>query len=224
MFPVLDPAHPDRFQAQRSAMVAEQLRNRGIRDERVLQAMEKVPRHVFVPRHLQKIAYDDNPVPVGEAQTVSQPYIVAYMLQTLHTAPEHCVLEIGTGTGYEAALLAELARQVYTIECVPALAVAAKANLEGLGYRNLEVISGDGSVGLPERAPYDRIIVAAAAPEIPEALFEQLAEGGRMILPVGTPEVQELILVWKQNGVAVKEQLEACRFVPLLGEHGFRPH
>lgn len=214
----------DRFEAQRRAMVAEQLRHRGILDERVLRAMEKVPRHLFVPTPLQKTAYDDNPVPVGEGQTISQPFIVAYMLEALRIAPESRVLEIGSGTGYQAALLGELACEVYTIERVLSLAVAAQQNLQQLGYANVEVIHGDGTRGLPEHAPFDRIIVAAAAPDVPTALFEQLAEGGRMIIPVGSPEMQGLLLVHKQNGLPVTQQLEGCRFVPLLGEQGFRQH
>jgi protein-L-isoaspartate(D-aspartate) O-methyltransferase len=214
----------DRFTAKRLAMVEEQLRRRGIRDARVLHAMEKVPRHRFIAALFQAAAYDDNPVPIGEGQTISQPFIVAYMLESLQIAPENRVLEIGTGTGYQAALLAELARQVYTIERVPALYVAAKENLQQLGYSNVEVIHGDGTRGLPEYAPFDRIIVAAAAPDIPTPLFEQLAEEGCMILPVGSPEAQNLLLIRKRNGVANTEQLEGCRFVPLLGEQGFRQH
>jgi protein-L-isoaspartate(D-aspartate) O-methyltransferase len=205
-------------------MVALQLRNRGIRDERVLRVMETVPRHLFVPPGLQSSAYDDNPVPIGAGQTISQPFIVAYMLQELGITTESRVLEVGTGTGYEAALLAELAREVYTIERVPSLFVAAREILSHLGYANIEVIQGDGTRGLPERAPFDRIIVAAAAPDVPAPLFEQLAEGGRMILPVGSAEVQDLLLIRKQNGIPLTQQLEGCRFVPLVGEQGFQPH
>ena len=215
---------PDPFETQRHAMIAAQLRRRGIRDERVLRAMGKVPRHMFVPASLQATAYDDNPVPIGEGQTISQPFIVAYMLESLLITPESRVLEIGTGTGYQAALLGELAHEVYTMERVFALFSTAMENLERLGYSNVEVIHGDGTRGLPERAPFDRIIVAAAAPDIPTALFEQLAEGGRMIIPVGTPELQDLLLVRKQDGLPTTQQLEGCRFVPLLGEQGFRQH
>src|SRR3954468_1723766 len=203
-------------------MVAAQLRGRGIRDERVLRVMEKVPRHRFVSPQLQASAYDDNPLPIGEGQTISQPFIVAYMLEALQIAPETRVLEIGTGTGYQAALLAALASRVCTIERVAPLYMAAKENLQRLGYSNVEVIHGDGTRGLPEYAPFDRIIVAAAAPDVPSPLFEQLAEGGRMILPVGTPDMQDLLLVRKQNGLPLTQQLEGCRFVPLLGDRGFR--
>lgn len=221
---MLNLPQDDAFEAKRFAMVAAQLRRRGIRDERVLRAMEKVPRHLFIASHLHNSAYDDNPLPIGEGQTVSQPFIVAYMLETLQIAPENRVLEIGAGTGYQAALLAELAREVFTIERVPGLYESARENLQRLGYSNLEVILGDGTRGLPEHAPFDRIIVAAAAPDVPTSLFEQLAEGGRMILPVGTPEMQDLLLVRKQNGLPNTQQLEGCRFVPLVGEQGFRQH
>lgn len=214
----------DAFEAKRFAMVAAQLRRRGIRDERVLRAMEKVPRHLFVSYQQQASAYDDNPLPIGEGQTVSQPFIVAYMLEALQIAPENRVLEIGSGTGYQAALLAELAREVFTIERVPTLYESARENLQRLGYSNVEVMLGDGTRGLPEKSPFDRIIVPAAAPDVPSSLFEQLVEGGRMILPVGTPEMQELLLVGKLNGLPTTQQLEGCRFVPLVGEQGFRPH
>lgn len=212
------------FELARHAMIARQLRNRGVTGERVLQAMGKVPRHEFVPEKLQSAAYDDDPVPVGEGQTVSQPYIVGYMLQALELAPAHRVLEIGTGTGYQAALLGELAGEIYTIERVPALVVAAVQNLSRLGYINIKVVHGDGTQGLPEHAPYDRIIVAAAAPSVPGALFDQLAEGGRMVIPVGSPEMQDLLLVRKENGQQIVTQLEGCRFVPLIGNQGFAGH
>jgi len=206
----------DQLEQQRHSMVASQLRYRGIRDERVLQAMEKVPRHQFVSSLLQASAYEDNPVPIGAGQTVSQPYIVAYMLQELNVAPEARVLEIGTGTGYQAALLGELAREVYTIERISSLFLSAKENLEQLGYANVHVMNRDGSQGLSDRAPFDRIIVAAAAPQIPDPLFDQLAEGGRMIIPVGPPDVQELLLVRKRDGQRAITRLEGCRFVPLV--------
>lgn len=215
-------AQADRFAVARHAMVVHQLRNRGIYDERVLRAMDTVPRHEFVPPYLQRDAYDDNPVPIGEGQTVSQPYIVAYMLEMLEISAENRALEIGTGTGYQAALLGQLAREVYSVERVPTLFIAAKKNLERLGYSNVTVTNGDGTRGLAEHAPYDRIIVAAAAPDVPAPLFEQLAEGGRMVIPVGPPDVQELLLVRKENGDAVTRRLEGCRFVPLVGEQGFQ--
>jgi protein-L-isoaspartate(D-aspartate) O-methyltransferase len=210
------------YEAERRAMVAVQLRQRGITDERILRVMEKIPRHFFVPAALEPAAYEDNPVPIGEGQTISQPFMVGYMLQVLEIAPEHRVLEVGTGTGYQAALLAELARQVYSIERVPALFEAAREKLTQLGYTNVEVVHGDGTRGLPERAPFDRIIVAAAAPAIPSTLFGQLEEGGRMVVPVGSPEAQQLVLVRKQAGQPMVRELEGCRFVPLVGDEGFR--
>jgi protein-L-isoaspartate(D-aspartate) O-methyltransferase len=211
----------DPFELARASMVARQLRARGIRDARVLDAMLKVPRDEFVAEKLRSSAYDDNPIPIGEGQTISQPYIVAYMLEALQVAATHRVLEIGTGTGYEAALLGELANEVYTMERMPGLFTAALQNLSRLGYINIQVVHGDGTQGLPEYSPYDRIIVAAAAPSIPSPLFEQLAEGGRMAIPVGSPEVQDLLLVRKENGQRFITQLEGCRFVPLIGDEGF---
>jgi protein-L-isoaspartate(D-aspartate) O-methyltransferase len=213
---------PDPFATQRHAMVTLQLRNRGLRDERVLRAMEKVPRHLFVPPSLRSSAYDDNPVPIGAGQTVSQPYIVAYMLQELGVTSDDRVLEIGSGTGYQAALLGELAREVYTIERVPSLFAIAKENLSRLGYSNIEVFHCDGTRGLPDRASFNRIIVAAASPNVPASLYDQLAEGGRMIIPIGRGDVQNLFLIRKQDGKPVTNQLEGCRFVPLVGEEGFR--
>ena len=213
---------PDPFLEQRQRMVAVQLRRRGIFDERVLQVMERVPRHEFIAPQFLNRAYHDDPVPIGEGQTVSQPYIVAYMLQALAISPEHCVLEIGTGTGYQAALLAELAHEVISIERHAPLAVAARDNLARLGYRNLTVVNADGTTGWPEAAPYDRIIVAAASPQVPSPLFDQLKERGRMIIPVGSPDIQELLLVQKENGQFVSTRLEGCRFVPLIGAEGFR--
>jgi protein-L-isoaspartate(D-aspartate) O-methyltransferase len=211
----------DPFLAQRQNMVATQLRRRGIRDERVLAAMERVPRHQFIAAAFRDRAYDDEPVPIGEGQTISQPYIVAYMLQELAIEPQHRVLEIGTGTGYQAALLGCLACEVVTIERHQPLADAARANLERLAYRNISVICSDGTQGWPTAAPYDRIIVAAAAPRMPEPLFEQLAETGKFILPLGSSEFQELTLVEKRGGKPFSSHLEGCRFVPLIGAEGF---
>lgn len=210
------------FSDARLSMVATQLRRRGLQDERVLSAMEKVPRHLFIPEQLRRLAYDDEALPVGNAQTISQPFIVGYMLEQLDIAAEHRVLEIGTGTGYQAAILAELAREVFTIERLLDLYEIARSTLSELGYTNIDVIFGDGTTGLPDRAPFDRIIVAAAAPQMPPALFEQLAEGGRMVLPVGAPDMQRLFLIRKQNGTPVTTQLEDVRFVPLVGSQGFQ--
>lgn len=207
---------PVSFSEERARMVAEELRGRGIRDQRVLAAMARVPRHEFVPAEFRSQAYDDHPLPIGQEQTISQPYIVALMLQYLAIDPLDVVLEIGTGSGYQTALLAELGARVYSIERHQALALSAAAVLRALGYNNVTVLISDGNQGLTEHAPYDRIIVSAAAHAIPPALVEQLREGGRMILPVGPEHAQELQLVRKRNGVPVVSSLEGCRFVPLV--------
>jgi protein-L-isoaspartate(D-aspartate) O-methyltransferase len=206
---------------QRAEMVDAQLRRRGIHDERVLRAMEIVPRHEFVPWQLQREAYHDSPVPVGEGQTISQPYIVGHMLQALRLDPQDRVLEVGTGTGYEAAVMSRIVQEVYTIERFASLAEVAKKTLDSLGYTNIHVVIGDGSRGYAEAAPYDAIIVAAAAPRVPNALVEQLNDGGRMIVPVGQADLQQLTLVSKYDGCVQIKMLDACRFVPLVGEEGY---
>ena len=212
---------PERFATGRQFMVAEQLRARGISDDRVLDAMARVPRHEFVAEEYRTQAYEDHPVPIGEGQTLSQPYIVAIMLESLSLTGSERVLEVGTGSGYQTALLAELSREVYSIERHAALAHSAQEVLRQMGYSNVHVVVGDGSQGLPEKAPFDAIIVAAAAPRIPPAMFEQLREGGRMVVPVGPAHAQELQLVRKQNGSAAVTNLEGCRFVPLIGGQGY---
>jgi len=203
-------------------MVESQVRGRGIHDQRVLAAMSKVPRHEFVsPEHWDD-AYADHPVPIGEQQTTSQPYIIACMLQAAEVAPQDRVLEIGSGSGYQTALLAELAAQVFAVERHPTLAANARSTLEGLGYRNINLMTGDGSVGWPEQATFDAIIVAAAAPRVPPALVEQLAGGGRLVVPVGDSQQQALQLYRKSpDGTVTVHSLEGCRFVPLIGEQGF---
>ena len=198
----------------RERMVAEQLAARDIRDGRVLAAMRQVPRHLFVPRPLQSSAYDDNPLPIGRDQTISQPYIVAYMTQALEVKPTHKVLEIGTGSGYQAAVLGELAAQVYTIEIVGELAERARQTLSDLGYRNVHVRHGDGYAGWPEQAPFDAIMVTAAPDHVPQPLIDQLALGGRMIIPVGTG-FQELRLIHKTDKGVVERSILPVRFVPL---------
>jgi protein-L-isoaspartate(D-aspartate) O-methyltransferase len=208
---------PDPFPFERQRMVETQLRARAIRDQRVLEAFARVPRHEFVPERYQDQAYEDHPIPIGLGQTISQPYIVALMLEALALQPMDKVLEIGTGSGYQTALLAELVSHVYSIERHAALAQSAERTLNKLGYTNTTVVVGDGSGGLPEAAPFDVIIVSAAAPELPPALVEQLGEGGRMIVPVGPSHAQELQLVRKQHGQLAISHLEACRFVPLVG-------
>ena len=212
---------PEQLHAQqdvdRTQMVESQLKTREIDSPAVLTAMSKVPRHLFVPEDVRPYAYEDRPLPIGFGQTISQPYIVAYMTQALDLRPDHTVLEIGSGSGYQAAVLAELVKQVYTIEIVPDLAARARASLVQAGYRNVEVRSGNGYRGWPERAPFQRIIVTAAPPEIPEALIEQLAPGGIMVVPVGT-SYQEIVIVTKTGtGVAQKRTIPV-RFVPMVGK------
>jgi protein-L-isoaspartate(D-aspartate) O-methyltransferase len=211
----------DLFLAQRRDMVNSQLRARGIQDERVLAAMARLPRHEFVPAEFRGQVYEDHPIPIGEGQTVSQPYIVAIMLQALALNPSDAVLEIGTGSGYQTALLAELTHQVYSVERHPSLAHMAEATLRRLGYANVDVVLGDGSNGLPAQAPFDAIVVSAAAPQIPSHLFEQLRDGGRMVIPVGPAHAQELQLVRKKTGEPLVTSLEGCRFVPLIGSEGY---
>jgi protein-L-isoaspartate(D-aspartate) O-methyltransferase len=210
-----DP-YPDRFALERQHMVETQLRARGIRDERLLGAIAHVPRHEFVDPRYRDQAYEDHPLPIGAGQTVSQPYIVALMVERLSLQPSSIVLEIGTGSGYLTALLAELAQHVYSIERHAQLARQAEQTLTHLGVTNVTVLVGDGSKGLPEHAPYHAIIVSAAASQVPPALFEQLREGGRMTVPVGLPEAQELQLVRKREGKPLITVLEGCRFVPLI--------
>ena len=204
-------------------MVEEQLRPRGIRDERVLTAMAKVPRDAFVAPEDAPNAYGDSPLPIGAGQTISQPYIVAAMLETLELRPQDRVLEVGTGTGYEAAILGELTAEVWTIERQPELAETARALLQRLGYANVHVVQGDGSRGLPDQASFDKILVAAAAPRIPEMLIEQLADGGKMIVPVGTRQEQQLQLIRKTSDQVTVTPRDLCRFVPLVGEQGWEP-
>ena len=203
-------------------MVEQQLRQRGISDERVLAAMSKVPRHEFVSPQNRPEAYADHPIPIAEQQTTSQPYMIAAMVQAAAIKPEDRVLEIGAGSGYQTAVLAELASQVFAVERYASLTEAALATLERLGYRNTKVVTGDGSLGLPEAAPFDAIIVSAAAPRIPPALVEQLAVGGRLIVPVGESDQQVVQLVQRNaDGTTTVRTLEGCRFVPLIGQQGF---
>ena len=211
----------DPFHTLRVAMVELQLRGRGIRDPRVLTAMGSVPRHEFLGPEFRREAYEDRPLPIGHGQTVSQPYIVAAMLEALELRPTDRVLEVGTGSGYQTALLAELAGKVYSIERHAALAERAQKALARLGYPEVEVVVGDGTEGLPNAAPFDAILVSAAAPRLPAPLLEQLAEGARMIIPVGFAAGQDLELVRKHQGRPLITRLDACRFVPLIGREGF---
>ncbi len=212
----------DTYAEQRLAMVAQQLRARGIHDDAVLNAMACVPRHEFVPAAERAEAYGDHALPIGAGQTISQPFVVAAMLEAVALQAAYTVLEIGTGSGYESALLSQLVRTVYTIERIGALAQRSREVLQGLHYSNITVIEGDGSQGWPEAAPFDAIVVSAAAPAIPAPLFDQLRDGGRMVVPVGEGFAQQLQLVRKIGGQAVTSFLEAVRFVPLIGRNGFR--
>jgi len=203
-------------------MVEKQLRRRGIEDAAVLAAMLAVPRHEFVPTELRSRAYEDLPLPIGSGQTISQPYIVAAMTLALRLQATDRALEIGTGLGYQAAVLSPLAREVFTIERQPELASAASAKLMNLGYGNVHVHCGDGTLGLPEFAPFNAILVAAAAPAAPQPLLTQLGEGGRMIIPIGDADNQELQLIEKRAGKFSTRIMEGCRFVPLVGHHAWQ--
>jgi protein-L-isoaspartate(D-aspartate) O-methyltransferase len=208
--------HPDSPERQREEMVRTQLAERGIRDARVLDAMRTVPRHEFVPEDFRQDAYEDHPLPIGEGQTISQPYIVASMLEHLALKATDRVLEVGTGSGYVTALLSMLCAEVFSVERFASLAAAADATLRRLGYGNVRIKVGDGCRGWSEHAPFDAILVSAATAEVPAPLFAQLSEGGRMILPVGPPSSQELQLIRKVNGRPDVTLLEGCRFVPLI--------
>jgi protein-L-isoaspartate(D-aspartate) O-methyltransferase len=212
----------DEFAVQRAEMLERQLRRRGVHDSRVLTAMAAVRREEFVPKEFRQRAYEDAPLPIGEGQTISQPYIVAVMTAALRLAGSERVLEIGAGCGYQAAILSDLAKIVFTIESRSELASAAAARLDRLGYKNVHVHCGDGTLGLPDLAPFDAILVAAAAPAVPEPLRSQLAEGGRLILPVGDAENQELLYLERHGTSYETRTLEACRFVPLIGYHGWK--
>ncbi|HKW74581.1 MAG TPA: protein-L-isoaspartate(D-aspartate) O-methyltransferase [Terriglobales bacterium] len=210
------------FREQRRSMVEHQLRSRDIHDARVLAAMQSVPRHEFVGREQWAQAYSDHPVGIAEQQTTSQPYIIASMLQSAEIQESDRVLEVGAGSGYQTALLAVLAAQVIAIERYPSLAEQARATLKRLGYENVIIIAGDGSLGAPQYAPFDAILVSAAAPQVPPALVQQLAIGGRLVIPVGDSSQQVLQLVRKHCDSSITaHSLEGCRFVPLIGEQGF---
>lgn len=211
---------PD-FERARAAMVERQLRRRGIADERVLAAMGAVPRERFVPERVRDRAYDDSALPIGEDQTISQPWVVAAICQALDLSGDEALLEIGTGSGYSAAVLARLAREVHSIERIEPLAVGAREALASLGIDNVEVIVGDGSRGLPERAPFDAIAVHAASPEAPHSLLGQLAEGGRLVVPIATATADLLTAFRRSDGELHSETIGPCRFVPLIGAEGF---
>jgi len=207
---------------ERERMVKEQIIARGVADKKVLDAMMRVPRHLFVDKIYEHQAYNDYPLSVGHGQTISQPYMVAVMTELLELEPGDIVLEIGTGSGYQAAILALLCKMVYTVERVSALKEAARERLEKLGFNNIAFLIGDGSLGWPQYAPYNAIVVTAGSPEVPNALIEQLAEKGRLVIPVGGEFFQTLNLVRKQKGRIFRKEVFECTFVPLLGKQGWK--
>jgi len=210
------------FTLLRKRMVEEQLMPRGIKDPRVLEVFSKVERHQFLPEDFRGSAYADYPVPIGEGQTISQPFIVALMTESLEVGPEDKILEIGTGSGYQAAILAELAKEVYTIERIESLAKKAEALLKDLGYNNITIKVDDGTLGWKENAPFNKIIITAASPRIPLPLTEQLAENGKLILPLGETFSQVLTLVEKKANQLKHQQICGCVFVPLVGKYGWK--
>ncbi len=222
-----EPPNPDRpeeadgLAAQRGRMVEHQLRRRGIRDERVLAAMGRVPRERFMVAGTEPMAYEDKAIAIDHNQTISQPYMVALMTQLLELAPESRVLEIGMGSGYQAAVLAELCQHVYTIDRIPELVDSAMRTLAGLGYGNVSATVGDGTLGWPGEAPFDGILVTAGAPSVPNALTDQLAEGGRLVIPVGRESYTTLTAIERRGRTLVEKPSIACRFVPLIGEAGW---
>jgi len=203
-------------------MIEKDINPRGIKDQKVLDAMLKVPRHLFVGKDQRMSAYEDHPLPIGEGQTISQPYIVALMTEALKLTGSETVLEIGTGSGYQTAILAELAARIFSIERIPSLTGRARQALDTLGYKNVLVKLSDGTLGWDEYAPYDRILVTAGAPSVPEPLIDQLAPGGTLVIPVGSNSLQELVRVTKREDGSVKEdRMGSCVFVRLVGKHGW---
>ena len=211
------------FEAQRARMVEEQLKARGLTDERLLVTFRKVERHLFVPPGLQHEAYADHPLPIGAGQTISQPYIAALMIAQLHLQGHERVLEVGTGSGYQTAILAELALEVFSVERLPELLRPVRERLQAMGYSNVHFSAGNGSLGWPEEAPFNAMVVSAAAPDIPAPLLKQLADGGRMILPIGPQQGQMLVQVEKHAGMIYRTDIASCVFVPLIGEYGWPP-
>jgi protein-L-isoaspartate(D-aspartate) O-methyltransferase len=211
----------DPWQVARDRMVETQIAARGITDARVLSAMRKVPRHLFVPEEVRAAAYGDHPLPIGHGQTISQPYIVAMMTSLLQIQPDERVLEIGTGSGYQAAILGILAKEVISFERIPEVARLAQKNLAVSGSGAIRIVTGDGTQGYPERAPYDGVLITAATPSIPPPLIDQLAEGGRLVAPVGSRDLQELIRLTRKEKDLLRESFGGVVFVPLLGEHGW---
>lgn len=217
-----DKKYSDKYVKVRQRMVREQVVARGIKDQKVIQAMLKVQRHLFVPKNQERMAYEDRPLPIGEGQTISQPYIVALMTETLDLNENMRVLEIGTGSGYQAAILAEIVKEVYTIEIIQSLGNKAKKLLKSLNYNNIKVKIGDGYKGWKEYAPFDAIIVTCAPSDIPKPLENQLREGGKMIIPLGGSITQELVLLEKRNGKLIKKHVAPVKFVPMVRTDGKR--
>ena len=209
------------FDEQRARMVDQQLKRRGIADERLLAAFRKVPRHLFVPEPARHEAYADHPLPIGSGQTISQPYIVALMTSALRLQGHERVLEVGTGSGYQTAILAELALEVFSVERLPELLSVVRKRLDSFGYFNVHLSAGNGSLGWPEHAPYDAMLVSAAAPDVPPPLLEQLAEQGRMVLPIGPQDAQMLNQIERRGGALYRMELSSCVFVPLVGHYGW---
>jgi len=212
----------DKYERVRQRMVRDQIAARGIKDQKVIQAMLTVQRHLFVPKNQERMAYEDRPLPIGEGQTISQPYIVALMTETLELNESMSVLEIGTGSGYQAAILAEIVKNVYTIEIIESLGLKAKELLQSLHYENINFKIGDGYKGWKENAPFDAIIVTCAPTNIPKPLEEQLKEGGKMIIPIGGSIAQELVLIEKRNGKLIRKEVSSVRFVPMVRDDGKR--
>jgi protein-L-isoaspartate(D-aspartate) O-methyltransferase len=212
----------DKYEKVRQRMVREQVVARGIKDQKVIQAMLDVPRHLFVPENQERMAYEDRPLPIGEGQTISQPYIVALMTETLNLDENMSVLEIGTGSGYQAAILSEIVKEVFTIEIIESLAIKAKNTLDALEYTNISFKIGDGYKGWNEKAPFDAIIVTCAPSNIPKPLEEQLKEGGKMIIPLGGSITQELVLIEKRKGKLIRKEVSSVRFVPMVRNDGKR--
>ncbi|MFA6170262.1 MAG: protein-L-isoaspartate(D-aspartate) O-methyltransferase [Candidatus Margulisiibacteriota bacterium] len=212
----------DSFERLRLEMVEDQLVSRGIKEPKVLAVFRRVPRHEFIPAQYRAAAYDDFPLPIGGEQTISQPYIVALITEMMEISKEDKILEIGTGSGYHTAILAELCRRVYTMERIESLSLGAREVLVKLGYTNIEFVSGDGTEGYLEAAPYNRIVVGAGCPDVPPPLLEQLAEGGKLLVPVGDRYLQRLTVVTKNQGKISREKTIDCRFVPLIGKYGWQ--
>lgn len=209
------------YKMLRENMVDCQIKARGINDEKILQSMREIPRHLFVPEQQRTYAYEDFPLPIGEGQTISQPHIVALMTEMLRLKGHEKVLEIGTGSGYQAAVLSKIAKEVYTIEKIESIGLKAKELFKELGYKNIKVKIGDGTEGWAQYSPYDGIIVTAGSPQIPEPLIEQLGENGRIVVPIGGPFSQDLILGEKIKGELITRTICGCVFVPLIGKHGW---